>query len=100
MSWMDSWSRPTKSQAVPAPFYLTDADTPYCQTCGRVISSRRSNKKTETEVKYCSERCRRNKPKPKDREIDQRIVALLDAQSIRELRKQLLGVESSKATKD
>lgn len=78
MSWMDSWSRPTKSQAVPAPFYLTDLDTPYCQTCGRVISSRRSQKKTETEVKYCSERCRRNKPKPKDREIEEKIVALLD----------------------
>lgn len=80
MSWMDSWSRPTKSQAVPAPFYLTDVDTPYCQTCGRVISSRRSQKKTETEVKYCSERCRRNKPKPKDREIEQKIVALLDSE--------------------
>lgn len=78
MSWMDSWSRPTKSQAVPAPFYLTDVDTPYCQTCGRVISSRKSQKKTETEVKYCSERCRRNKPKPRDRDIEQKIVALLD----------------------
>jgi hypothetical protein len=78
MSWMDSWSRPTKSQAVPAPFYLTDVDTPYCHTCGRVIGSRKSQKKIETEVKYCSERCRRNKPKPKDREIEQKIVALLD----------------------
>jgi hypothetical protein len=78
MSWMDSWSRPNKSQAVPAPFYLTDVDTPYCQTCGRVIGSRKSQKKTETEVKYCSERCRRNKPKLKDREIEEKIVALLD----------------------
>jgi hypothetical protein len=80
MSWMDSWSRPSKTQAVPAPLYLTDPDTPYCQTCGRVISSRKFNKKTETDVKYCSERCRRNKLKPKDREIEQRIIALLDGQ--------------------
>jgi hypothetical protein len=80
MSWMDSWSRPTKYQAVSAPLYLTDPDTPYCQTCGRVISSRKSNRKIETEVKYCSERCRRNKLKPKDREIEQRIIALLDGQ--------------------
>ena len=78
---MDSWSRPTKSQAVPAPFYLTDVKTPYCQTCGRVISSRRPNKKTETEVKYCSERCRRNKLKPKDKEIELKIVALLEGQA-------------------
>lgn len=77
---MDSWSRPTKTQAVPAPFYLTDADTLYCQTCGRVISTRKSNKKTDTEVKSCSERCRRNKPKPKDREVEQKIIALLDGQ--------------------
>jgi hypothetical protein len=40
MSWMDSWSRPTKSQATPAPYYLLPGgeSTPYCKTCGRVIS--------------------------------------------------------------
>ena len=39
MSWMDSWSRPSKSQATPAPFYLLPGgeSTPYCKTCGRVI---------------------------------------------------------------
>ncbi|RKU45345.1 hypothetical protein DL546_008003 [Coniochaeta pulveracea] len=32
MSWMDSWSRPSKSQATPAPFYLLPGgeNTPYC----------------------------------------------------------------------
>jgi hypothetical protein len=39
MSWMDSWSRPSKSQATPAPYYLLPGGelTPYCKTCGRVI---------------------------------------------------------------
>jgi hypothetical protein len=39
MSWMDSWSRPSKHQATPAPYYLLPGgeDTPYCKTCGRVI---------------------------------------------------------------
>ena len=39
MSWMDSWSRPNKSQATPAPYYLLPGgeSTPYCKTCGRVI---------------------------------------------------------------
>lgn len=40
MSWMDSWSRPSKSQATPAPYYLIPGgeETPYCKYCGRVIS--------------------------------------------------------------
>lgn len=40
MSWMDSWSRPRKSQPVPPPLYLTPGGeaTPYCRSCGRVIS--------------------------------------------------------------
>lgn len=40
MSWMDSWSRPSKSQATPPPLYLLPGGeaTPYCRSCGRVIS--------------------------------------------------------------
>ncbi|KAI0020959.1 hypothetical protein F4780DRAFT_778950 [Xylariomycetidae sp. FL0641] len=45
MSWMDSWSRPGKSQATPAPFYLQAGGeaTAYCRSCGRVIGARRAN---------------------------------------------------------
>ena len=41
MSWMDSWSRPNKTQATPAPYYLLPGgeSTPYCKTCGRVIGT-------------------------------------------------------------
>lgn len=43
MSWMDSWSRPSKRAAVPPPLYLTangnaDEQVPYCHACGRVMS--------------------------------------------------------------
>lgn len=77
MSWMDSWSRPSKQQATPAPFYLIPGaqDTPYCHSCGRVIGARRTEKTT---VKYCSSRCRSHKPGKLDKEIERVFVALLD----------------------
>ncbi|KAI8260276.1 hypothetical protein K4K58_002033 [Colletotrichum sp. SAR11_239] len=82
MSWMDSWSRPSKSQATPAPFYLlpNGDQTPYCRTCGRVISSRKStsSKPANSEPpKYCSARCRGQKPGRLDREIEAAFVRFL-----------------------
>lgn len=84
---MDSWSRPSKSQATPAPFYLLpDGDaTPYCRSCGRVISGRKSapprgsttSPGTRHEPKYCSSRCRGQKPGRLDREIEQAFVRFL-----------------------
>ncbi|OHF04233.1 hypothetical protein CORC01_00572 [Colletotrichum orchidophilum] len=92
MSWMDSWSRPSKSQATPAPFYLLpngDA-TPYCRTCGRVISSRKTTTASSksgkpeaskpAEAKYCSSRCRAKKPSRLDREIEQVFVRFLQGE--------------------
>ncbi|OTA69554.1 hypothetical protein K449DRAFT_418944 [Hypoxylon sp. EC38] len=84
MSWMDSWSRPGKSQATPAPYYLLPGGefTPYCRTCGRVISSRRANaaaahdSNTNT-PSYCSQRCRNTKPRKLDREIEATFVRML-----------------------
>ncbi|KAB8302600.1 hypothetical protein EYC80_005974 [Monilinia laxa] len=79
MSWMDSWSRPSKHSAVPPPLYLTiGQNVPYCRTCGRVISTKKASKKPNNEVKYCSDRCRNRKPGKLDKNIEQVIVALLD----------------------
>lgn len=91
MSWMDSWSRPSKRQATPAPFYLLPGceATPYCHSCGRVISSRRTGTaaaaaaaedkgSAKTVVKYCSSRCRGHKPGGLDREIEGLFVRLLN----------------------
>ncbi|MCJ1391726.1 hypothetical protein MMC18_004591 [Xylographa bjoerkii] len=82
MSWMDSWSRPTKHSATPPPLYLTSQGetVPYCHTCGRVISARKaqSNAATRTLVKYCSDRCRHQKIRPLDRKIEDAFVALLN----------------------
>ncbi|KAF6816740.1 hypothetical protein CMUS01_12222 [Colletotrichum musicola] len=83
MSWMDSWSRPSKSQATPAPFYLlpNGDSTPYCRTCGRVISSRKSStQKSDTAPRYCSARCRGQKPGRLDREIEQAFVRFLQGE--------------------
>ncbi|KAF2147180.1 uncharacterized protein K452DRAFT_354633 [Aplosporella prunicola CBS 121167] len=81
MSWMDSWSRPSKSQATPAPYYLLPGgeDTPYCKSCGRAISARKSQvtKETATPAKYCSSRCRSHKPGKLDRQIEDAFVAFL-----------------------
>ncbi|KAF4969036.1 hypothetical protein FSARC_3690 [Fusarium sarcochroum] len=83
MSWMDSWSRPSKSQATPVPFYLLPGGeaTPYCHSCGRVISTRRTTAtaNTNTPVKYCSSRCRTQKPGKLDRELEKAFVKLLVA---------------------
>ncbi|RBR26936.1 uncharacterized protein FIESC28_00204 [Fusarium coffeatum] len=84
MSWMDSWSRPSKSQAVPAPFYLLPGGeaTPYCHSCGRVISTRKTTAtaNTNTPAKYCSHRCRTQKPGKLDRELEKAFVKLLGAE--------------------
>lgn len=106
MSWMDSWSRPGKSQAVPAPYYLLPnggEETPYCRSCGRVISSRRTTTATTSNnnnngdsagppaggvgagVKYCSARCRHSKPGKLDREIEDVFLKLLQGQSHEEV---------------
>ncbi|KAK5114824.1 hypothetical protein LTR62_001981 [Meristemomyces frigidus] len=82
MSWMDSWSRPAKSQATPAPLYLTHGDSvPYCHTCGRVIGQRRANtsKASSTAVKYCSDRCKKTKPSTAAGSLEVRIEEALTA---------------------
>ncbi|KEQ72013.1 hypothetical protein M436DRAFT_49095 [Aureobasidium namibiae CBS 147.97] len=82
MSWMDSWSRPKKNAATPPPLYLTSDQVRYCHTCGRVIGSRKSNsaKTAATEVKFCSDRCKRHKLRPADKRIEAAFAALLDGQ--------------------
>ncbi|RYO98352.1 hypothetical protein DL764_007105 [Monosporascus ibericus] len=91
MSWMDSWSRPGNSQATPAPYYLLAGgeETPYCRSCGRVVSTRKINAaatksggdpKGATPAKYCSARCRNNKPGRLDREIEAAFVRMLEGQ--------------------
>lgn len=82
---MDSWSRPSKTQATPAPYYLLPGGeaTPYCHSCGRVISNRRTTAKAkanDTPVKYCSSRCRTNKPGKLDRELETAFVQFLSAE--------------------
>ncbi|VUC32796.1 unnamed protein product [Clonostachys rosea] len=82
MSWMDSWSRPSKSATTPAPLYLLPGgeSTPYCHSCGRVISTRRAavkkNKSSEA-PKYCSHKCRSRKPGRVDRELERAFVHFL-----------------------
>ncbi|GAB7350958.1 hypothetical protein MBLNU459_g1459t3 [Dothideomycetes sp. NU459] len=81
MSWMDWGSRPKKSAATPPPLYLVHGSdkVPYCHTCGRVIGSRKSQsaKSSSSEVKYCSERCKRHKLRPQDHRIEAAFAALL-----------------------
>ncbi|KAJ4377776.1 hypothetical protein N0V83_000606 [Neocucurbitaria cava] len=97
MSWMDSWSRPSKHAVTPPPLYLTVGDTvPYCHSCGRVIGERRKQQGA-TEVKYCSARCRNSKPGPVDRKIEAVFAALLDGKSAEEL---MSGAATATASKD
>ncbi|KAI8962160.1 hypothetical protein F5Y11DRAFT_357150 [Daldinia sp. FL1419] len=89
MSWMDSWSRPGKSQATPAPYYLLPGgeSTPYCRSCGRAINSRRANHASTHESSsnsapsYCSQRCRNTKPRKLDREVEATFVRMLSSEN-------------------
>ncbi|EXJ68207.1 uncharacterized protein A1O5_08822 [Cladophialophora psammophila CBS 110553] len=82
MSWMDSWSSPGKHAAVPPPFYLTQGeDVPYCRTCGRVIGSRKQQQKGSNTIKYCSDRCRNQKPGPVDKKVERMMVSILNAET-------------------
>jgi hypothetical protein len=84
MSWMDSWSRPSKHATTPPPLYLLPGGeaTRYCHSCGRVIGSRKvqTSKSSSEVVKYCSERCRHQKPNVIDRTIEKMFVALLNGE--------------------
>jgi hypothetical protein len=84
MSWMDSWSRPSKYAATLPPLYLLPGGeaTPYCHSCGRVIGSRKiqTSKNSKETVKYCSERCRHQKPGDVDHVIEQTYVSLLNGE--------------------
>lgn len=76
---MDFRTRPSKNEKLPPPFYLTanSSNLIYCQTCGRIISSRRCHLSASMPVKYCSDRCRRSKPGPIDRQIEDAFISLL-----------------------
>ena len=63
--------------------YLTQGDSArYCHSCGRIIGQRRANtsKASSTEVKYCSDKCKHNKPKAFDRSIEAALLALLQGE--------------------
>jgi hypothetical protein len=77
MSWMDSWSRPKKSSATPPPLYLTREGVKYCQSCGRVMSARKDHKSQDTPAKYCSARCRSQKPGTLDQNIEDAFLGLM-----------------------
>ena len=97
---MDSWSRPSKSQATPPPLYLTIGDSvPYCHSCGRVIGDR---KKTSgaTEVKYCSQRCRHQKPGPLDRKIEATFAKLLEGATPESIKEQISERGAEASSKD
>lgn len=74
---MDSWSRPKKHQPTPPPFYLLPDHQKYkyCKTCARVISQR---KEAQTDIAYCSSKCRAHKPRQADREIEHIFIDLLN----------------------
>lgn len=49
-----------------------------CQTCGRIMTTRKRWRGIEDEVKYCSARCRSNKPNRTDRALEDAILTTLD----------------------
>lgn len=56
-------------------------DTKMCQSCGRVMSWRKSWARNWDEVRYCSDACRRRKVTEVDRRLEAEILRLLDGRS-------------------
>lgn len=52
-----------------------------CQNCGRTITWRKKWEKCWDEVKYCSARCRREKPDPINQKLENTILDLLAQRS-------------------
>lgn len=52
-----------------------------CATCGREIEWRRKWGRNWDAVRYCGERCRRNKPSAEDVQLERAILELLAARS-------------------
>lgn len=52
-----------------------------CRSCGREITWRKKWERNWDEVAYCSDACRRRKVTAVDRELEQRIIALLDSRA-------------------
>lgn len=50
-----------------------------CATCGRTITWRKRWERAWDEIRHCSERCRRERPREADRALEDAIVALLAA---------------------
>ncbi|MEM8963040.1 MAG: DUF3253 domain-containing protein [Acidobacteriota bacterium] len=48
-----------------------------CQTCGRSFAWRAKWRRSWEQVRYCGERCRRNKPSELDRQLESAIESLL-----------------------
>ena len=51
----------------------------HCRTCARPFTDRRAWRARDLshEVKYCSDGCRRAKPRARDRQLEERLLALL-----------------------
>jgi len=49
-----------------------------CQTCGRAIEWRKKWETCWDDIHYCSTRCRKSKPGPVDRKLENAILQLLD----------------------
>lgn len=64
-----------------------------CQACGRTIQWRKKWAKNWDQVKWCSDRCRRQKVRPVDQQLERAIGQLLNS---REVLKSICPSEAAK----
>ena len=59
----------------------------HCLTCARPFTDRRSwrARSVSSEVKYCSDGCRRAKPRASDRALEEQLLSLLSRQAAQSL---------------
>jgi hypothetical protein len=60
---------------------MADVSDRFCESCGRRIEWRRKWARDWDNVRYCSDRCRRDRPGDLDRRLESEIRSLLEARA-------------------
>jgi hypothetical protein len=60
---------------------MGDRDDKICVSCGRRIEWRKKWERSWNEVRYCSDRCRRDRPSDLDHDLETAILSLLESRA-------------------
>ena len=81
MSGLNRRGCTTQPYIGPSLISVGDRDDKFCVSCGRRIEWRKKWERSWNEVRFCSDRCRRERPGELDRELESMILTLLETRA-------------------